>query len=505
MKQELLDYIHRSLGVGYTEEQIKSNLQLQGWNSNSIDEAFASIRKQTDNLSAKLPKAKKKFSPKLKPILITIISLAIIIAIGISIYWYQHKAIVDQEVFKNATEVFNKLEEVYDTKIKSYIIKGYTDSLEINGFKKTISTSFSGQITLPRTLYTKSNVRDTVKYTNKDPETRTYNNESIMINDKLFKRYDSASDEEWQLEDVFDNPLYESLGEGIDNPIYETFKNERKQALATTTWLIFIYAKDLSYIGKMGDTHHYQIIPKEIEFTTAVKSLRNNFHLTTGPGVTSPAYSLIEGEIWINDKYQIVKEKLFIADYPSEEYRKRYNINQKEGLEVGLEYSNYNESFDIRQPIDTTSIDQMYQDIREGKDPSEAEAEYKKDLYEQNPDLAVKQRNEQRFRDMLTIISNLSMHYDVARSYPPSLAEFNFSTGEIPKAPVPPDGNCTEEQNQYKYTLLSPTSYRYTFCLGVERKPLPVGFQELTEKGIRCIGEPKDKPYYCLPPNRMSQ
>ncbi|MBI4054181.1 MAG: hypothetical protein HY397_02525 [Candidatus Doudnabacteria bacterium] len=423
------------------------------------------------------------------------IGLAVLLVLGGVVYFVfsASRDRVQDKSFENGGEVLNKLAGAYQD-IKSFEIVGQANSLELAGFEGRIATNFTGQIILPQTLRTKSVVADVTKSESRGTETRNYTKETIVAHGKIFERGEYGGKEiEWELTEVMDNPLSKKYG--VDDSV--KFKK-------ATSWLTLDYADTLTYVGKENNTYHYKVVTKKLSLGEAVNLVENNFFITVGPG-TRGGGSLSQGDIWINDKFQIIKEKYLIPSYASEEDRVTYHKQEKEGLEIEVQYLNYDKSFDIKQPIDTSAIDEFYQQIEEGKDPEQAAKEYREKLFAQRPDLASQERDNRRFNDMMIqTYSMLEFYRDSNDGYPASLGELGelqYGIGKTPTAPTPADGNCSEEQNQYKYTRTGPNSFQLTFCLGSERPPLPAGFQTMTEKGIACIGEPQDKPYYCLPSN----
>lgn len=489
--QQLLDYIQKSLASGISEPQIRSALLQQGWGDHEVNQAFSAVNGQQNILSLAPIAPNKKVTAKI------LIALAVVLAlggVGYSVFSFSQNQVQDK-TFENGSEVLNNLMTTYKD-IKSFEMSGYANSLERSSFEGTVATNFTGQVVLPKTLKTKSVIVDVTKSESRGTETRNYTNEVIVVGGKIFEKQTSGGKEqEWKLKEVIDNPLLKKLD--IDKSARFT-KN--------TSWLTLDYADNLTYIGKEGDIYHYKVTPKKLGFADAMELIKDNFFITVGPGTRGGGDSFISGDIWVNDKFQVTKERYLIPIYASEQDRATYHQQEKEGLEVEVSYSSYNKTFDIKQPIDTTAIDEFYKQIEAGKNPAQADKEYQDKLYAQNPDLAAKQRDKRRFNDMMIQTwSNFEFYRDSHNGYPASLSELQYSTSKAPTAPTPADGNCTEEQNKYRYTRTSLTTFKLTFCLGNERPPLSAGFQTMTEKGISCIGEQKDKPYYCLPPNSTTR
>lgn len=112
-------------------------------------------------------------------------------------------------------------------------------------------------------------------------------------------------------------------------------------------------------------------------------------------------------------------------------------------------------------------------------------------------------RDAKRIADIRQIQTALEMYYNENNTYPSSTLSVLETTvppllREIPKAPVPADGNCADEagSNTYTYTFddsLVATqgdgsaSYTLTYCLGSATGGIKAGVNTATPAGI---GEP---------------
>jgi hypothetical protein len=99
---------------------------------------------------------------------------------------------------------------------------------------------------------------------------------------------------------------------------------------------------------------------------------------------------------------------------------------------------------------------------------------------------AIKDRDDSRRAAMVQLHSSLELYHEDKNSYPATLADLvpNYAP-EIPTAPEPADGSCTEQQNAYTYTLESAQSYTMSFCLGVGSEQYGAGVHILTPTGIK--------------------
>ena len=102
-------------------------------------------------------------------------------------------------------------------------------------------------------------------------------------------------------------------------------------------------------------------------------------------------------------------------------------------------------------------------------------------------------RDAKRVANVKQIQLALELYIQDNNIYPPSLTfGGSLSTGSlvymqtIPTAPTPPDGDCTEEQNNYSYSLTgnNSSSYAISFCLGSGVGYISGGVITATPQGI---------------------
>jgi hypothetical protein len=469
----LLDYIQKSLANNASEQQIRSTLLQQGWNNNDIDQAFVEINTQQNITSFIPPAPNRKLIVK---ILISLASLLVLGGVGYFVFNFIQDKIQDK-TFENGNEILKKITTSYND-IKSFEFQGV---MKIKTREENAKSAFQGAAMPPLTIQITQETDNLSRYNDpehKTPKTKNYHRETIVVGNKIFEKLSKKS--EWEFNNFITNPLEKKI------------LGYQPRPLPNISWLALNYADNLNYIYTDGDLYHYKIIPKGYKFGSAFGPIQN-FRIT--PGVSSfdenRVNTTISGEIWINKNYQIIREKYNIPSYYG-------------GINIEINYSNYGKNMSIKAPINASAIDEFYEQVKSGKDLKQAGKKYQDKLYAQNPDWAAKQRDERRLRDIIQVLTILDMSRDIDNAYPISLDNLQHGIGHIPTAPVPPDGNCTEEQNKYKYTRTSPTTFKLTFCLGNQRPPLPAGFQTMTEKGIKCIGEKQNKPSYCLPPNKTT-
>jgi Tfp pilus assembly protein PilE len=97
----------------------------------------------------------------------------------------------------------------------------------------------------------------------------------------------------------------------------------------------------------------------------------------------------------------------------------------------------------------------------------------------------MKSRDAKRMADVRQMASALELYYNDKTSYPNSLKDLTPNyIGVIPTPPQPPDGTCTQEQNEYSYKKTATDKYRLTFCLGAVTQGFSEGARTLTQVGI---------------------
>ncbi len=97
-----------------------------------------------------------------------------------------------------------------------------------------------------------------------------------------------------------------------------------------------------------------------------------------------------------------------------------------------------------------------------------------------------KARDAKRLADVRQIASALELYLNDKSQYPASLSALEpIYIGVVPTAPLPIDGSCTQDQNQYTYAKISNQDYKLTFCLGQYTNGYMGGVHELTSQGIK--------------------
>jgi preprotein translocase subunit YajC len=82
-------------------------------------------------------------------------------------------------------------------------------------------------------------------------------------------------------------------------------------------------------------------------------------------------------------------------------------------------------------------------------------------------------RDTKRHTDVSLLQTSLELYANDHKSYPETLNELQkpyngkFYINDIPVAPTPADGPCTEDQNNYSYKQTSLINYEITYCMGL--------------------------------------
>ena len=96
-----------------------------------------------------------------------------------------------------------------------------------------------------------------------------------------------------------------------------------------------------------------------------------------------------------------------------------------------------------------------------------------------------KARDAKRIADVRQLSAALDLYKNDKNQYPNSLTMLlPMYIGDIPTAPTPPDGSCTELQNQYSYRKMNPNSYQITFCLGGQLEGMEPGQHSMDPSGF---------------------
>ena len=105
-------------------------------------------------------------------------------------------------------------------------------------------------------------------------------------------------------------------------------------------------------------------------------------------------------------------------------------------------------------------------------------------------------RDAKRMADVKQIQTALELYFNDNSSYPlTSQLSTTIATGgvtymsSVPKAPTPPDGNCTAISNNYTYTSLDGSTYFIDFCTGGNVASQLAGLKMATPSGIWSCGD----------------
>jgi prepilin-type N-terminal cleavage/methylation domain-containing protein/uncharacterized protein (TIGR02145 family) len=98
-------------------------------------------------------------------------------------------------------------------------------------------------------------------------------------------------------------------------------------------------------------------------------------------------------------------------------------------------------------------------------------------------------RDAKRIADIKQIQTALELYFNDVGAYPATVTSSitygsNVYMATYPTAPTPPDGTCTENQNNYTYTSTDGSTYTITFCTGAGVGGLSEGTKVASPSGI---------------------
>lgn len=92
----------------------------------------------------------------------------------------------------------------------------------------------------------------------------------------------------------------------------------------------------------------------------------------------------------------------------------------------------------------------------------------------------------QRLSDTRQFAAGLELYYNDYGSYPKKIEDLSPKyLQQIPIAPTPAGGSCSETDNKYNYIYVSPESYKLSFCFGGATGGYPAGKHILSQAGIQ--------------------
>jgi hypothetical protein len=98
----------------------------------------------------------------------------------------------------------------------------------------------------------------------------------------------------------------------------------------------------------------------------------------------------------------------------------------------------------------------------------------------------IKPRDKKRLSDTNQMVSAINLYIHDKGFSPKNFSDLTpVYIKSLPKAPLPPDGKCNIENNNYRYTKIGDTAFKISFCLGAENGNITQGEHEITENGLR--------------------
>ncbi len=152
----------------------------------------------------------------------------------------------------------------------------------------------------------------------------------------------------------------------------------------------------------------------------------------------------------------------------------------------------------INQALDKISfnaefqIDASYSDYGKTQDVQAPDDSF--DILKELAAAQSKNRDAKRISDTRQLTIALELYYNDFNAYPADLQTLSPTyIGIVPKAPEPPDGSCTADNNQYHYIPQGSSAYQIIFCIGNDTGGYKAGPNILDQTGF---WPQNNSPYY---------
>ncbi len=198
-----------------------------------------------------------------------------------------------------------------------------------------------------------------------------------------------------------------------------------------------------------------------------------------------------EARMWLNAKtYDIHKVELSVDSLPNPSVY----ATSKSNIKLQMNFTNSAEPVKVQAPEKALDLLEVF---KSGFGATGLGAGSAGNLETINLDPAVKvdadiTPDQQRTSDIRALSSSLQAYYNVYGKFP-AADKNGFPIGlapnylpAMPKAPTPPGGSCTTQQNYYIYTTTADLKeYTLTFCLGSDTDGYTAGVHKAKETGIK--------------------
>jgi hypothetical protein len=279
-------------------------------------------------------RCKNKIKKTMRKIIIGIIFLILILTM-LGVYLKYRDKSNDPIIFNNNANPLDNIKLAYDN-VKSFEVSG---SFNAEAKKESANGSFFGTIVLPEDMQIVYNFENKSVYNSPDkktPQIKKYGSEVIVADEKIFRKND-----QWKFSGLSPMAQQSLWGDTKENPL---------------GWLTLLYADSLEYSDSSNGLHHYKIKQKNINFGDAISFMRGKYQMLwiINAWDVNQVPTNIEGDVWINDQFQITREKYKITAINVTIFEDPNN-----SLNIDINYSNFNKKFKIKKPIDTSDIDKV--------------------------------------------------------------------------------------------------------------------------------------------------
>ncbi|MBX4191414.1 MAG: hypothetical protein KW804_01290 [Candidatus Doudnabacteria bacterium] len=489
--QELVDYIVNELRNGTKEAEINNALVASGWHEEDIKENLnaAHIKMGQPAMSnPHEPKAKREFLKRhAKAIVIMCITLLLLASGAFAAYKFlplspdrmlQQAALKMNDVYSfdfsgRITADVNANQNILDLQARLPEIFNLNPDNRVAGASTSLqfALDFDGSIDRQDSKHPKSELNFDIT-----AGIFTVGMKMKLVNDIVYLRVDNVpkfTEEITKYSNTWIKidpvALSEKYGLGLNlnastASLTEGQKNQINELFRTTRFYNSIKRLDDDMIDGKG-MYHYSIVLDKA-------ALKN--YLQEVEKINKSAGGLETSDLDALDSMQLKNSEIWIGKSDRMLHRVQTEISQSASndsipsgsVHLLLNFSNYNNISKISAPSDSKNIDDVIQDIMQ---------------IEQ-----VRSRDTARLSSIRIIMKALENYYNDYNKYPKSLNNLKPKyLSAIPTSPVTPDGNCTEQNNNFVYKQTSVgKDYELVFCLGTNTGGYKAGPHTARMKGI---------------------
>lgn len=509
---ELLEYIKRSLSAGASEQDIKATLASQGWVEADITAGFsqakASVSPVVETSTAtnaqqvnNLPEISKKTSGKRNMIITVVAVVVALLLVGTAAAFFMMP--VKPEAMVN--QAFSKMMVIDSMTIQAKVTGDVTTpDLISSALFKDLAIKDATQGTVAGTQKSKFDLQFNGSVDTSVPlQTKAKGSLGLEVqNYKLAADYLSTNEGDFFVKlteapvvpyfdlDLIKNMWIKLFTKQDLQKMYE--KNKIKQERLSEEQLkkmkqVFKDNNPFIITEKLADetinsqsAYHYKYHVDMVKLEKLGNEINNIVSDKKYYGTDESFQKEVQipdGEIWIGKKDKYLYKMTGGLVYDTETPK----LMSSESGEVKWEvqFSDFNKKLDITAPAGFKTLQEVQRVFLPRVMPG---TENIYGFQEENIG-----RDAQRMADINSIKFGIGLYYSENGKYPNNLSEISkYFPSSIPSAPTPPDGSCTEQQNQYTYRL-DPNKlnqYTLTFCLGSGMWPYSDGVNTIDSTDI---------------------